>query len=211
MALERSEEAGLLRNAQKGDAASQDRLYREFFAENRSIRGLLTREVPKPEDREDILHDAFLSLVRSKSEFRGDSQLQTFVYRVVQIAVLQKLRSDKSHREDKMVRLSLDPDGEARERELSFRDFQFETIDAEAVAEKLYQFLPEPLRTAFRLRLSEELSYEEIATATASPINTVATRIFKARAILARLLGAAPDTTRIEGMHVVKKTPADGN
>jgi DNA-directed RNA polymerase specialized sigma24 family protein len=54
----------------------------------------------------------------------------------------------------------------------------------------LYSFLPEPLRTAFRLRLSDELSYEEIAAVTKAPVNTVATRIFKARALLARLLGA---------------------
>ncbi len=140
----------MLRNAQKGDAGAQDRLYSEYFADNRSVRGLLTREVPRPEDREDILHDAFLSLIRSKSEFRGDSQLQTFVYRVVQIAILQKLRSDRSHRQDKMVRLSMESDGESHERELTFNNYQFEEIDSRAAAEKLYSFLPEPLRTAFR-------------------------------------------------------------
>jgi DNA-directed RNA polymerase specialized sigma24 family protein len=65
-------------------------------------------------------------------------------------------------------------------------------VEAGATAEKLYSFLPEPLRTAFRLRLSEDLSYEEIAAVTQAPVNTVATRIFKARAVLARLLGAPP-------------------
>ena len=211
MALDRSEEAGLLRKAQQGDTVSQDRLYRDYFAENRSVRGLLTREVPLAEDREDILHDAFLSLVRSHSEFRGDAQLHTFVYRVVQIAILQKLRSDKSHREDKMVRLTVENDGEIKDRELSFHDYQFEEIDAESVAEKLYSLLPEPLRTAFRLRLSEELSYEEIATATGSPINTVATRIFKARAILSKMFGAPEEKARPEGFKVVKKTLAVNN
>lgn len=209
--MERSQEAELLRKAQQGETSSQDRLYREFFSESRQIRGLLTREVQRVEDREDILHDAFLSLIRSKSEFRGDSQLQTFVYRVVQIAVLQKLRSDRARRSDKMVRLVIESEGESRERELSVTDYQYEKVNAETAAQKLYQFLPEPMRTAFRLRVSEELSYEEIASATGSPINTVATRIHKARAILAKVFGAPSEQTRPTGWRLVKKKAESGN
>ena len=209
--MERSQEAVLLRKAQQGETSAQDRLYREYFAESRPIRGLLTREVQRAEDREDILHDAFLSLIRSKSEFRGDSQLQTFVYRVVQIAVLQKLRGDRARRADKMVRLVIESEGETRERELSVTDYQYEKVDAETAARKLYQFLPEPMRTAFRLRVSEDLSYEEIATATGSPINTVATRIHKARAILAKVFGAPSEQSRPAGWRLVKKKAESGN
>src|ERR1700692_3430262 len=111
--MDMSAEADLLRRAQAGDNEAGDALYREFFEDNRQIRNLLLREVSAPEDREDILHDAFLSLVRSKSEFRGDSKLQTFVYRVVQIAILQKHRSDKARRRDKMVRLFVELSGES--------------------------------------------------------------------------------------------------
>ena len=105
------------------------------------------REVPAPEDREDILHDAFLSLVRSKSEFRGDSRLQTFVYRVVQIAILQKMRSDKARRRSKMVRLFVELSGESVERELAVTDYGFEKVESDQMAERMYALLPEPLRT----------------------------------------------------------------
>jgi RNA polymerase sigma-70 factor (ECF subfamily) len=44
------------------------------------------------------------------------------------------------------------------------------------------------LREAFHLRVIEELSYDEIAQVTAVPINTVKTRIFRAREQLQRLL-----------------------
>jgi RNA polymerase sigma-70 factor (ECF subfamily) len=188
--IERNEEAELLRAAQKGDSESQDALYATYFKGNKQVQGLLEREVPQPEDREDILHDAYLSLIRSKSDFRGDSKLQTFVYRVVQIAILQKLRGDRARRRDKMVRLVIESEGQERERELPVQDYQFETVNADMAAEKLYAFLPETLRTPFRLRVSEDLSYDEIARQTNTPINTVATRIFKARALLAGLFGA---------------------
>ena len=198
-------EAELLRNAQRGSAEARDRLYSEFFAHSKTVQGLLAREVPIAEDREDILHDAYLSLIRSKGEFRGDSKLQTFIYRVVQIAILQKLRSDRSRRRDKMVRLTFEIDGEERERSLPIEDMQYETVDASLAAQKLLKVLPEPLRTAFRLRVTEEMSYDEIARQTGTPINTVATRIFKARGILAKVFGGPALPTEPVSIDVKKR------
>jgi DNA-directed RNA polymerase specialized sigma24 family protein len=42
-----------------------------------------------------------------------------------------------------------------------------------------------------RLRVTDDLSYSEIARRMDSPVNTAATRIFKARAILYKLFGGA--------------------
>ena len=185
-------EPELVRRAQAGDSTARDQLYTDFFAGNDQVRGLLSREVPQPEDREDILHDAYLSLIRSRGEFRGDAKLKTFVYRVVQIAILQRMRSDRARRREKMVRLTFEMDGEEVERSIPVRDFQFEEVEATLAAERMYAFVPEPLQTALRLRVSEEMSYGEISRRTGAPIDTVATRIFKARAILAKLFGAPP-------------------
>jgi RNA polymerase sigma-70 factor, ECF subfamily len=204
-AMPNADEVELLKNARQGDESAREALYLKYFSGNKHVRGLLAREIKNPADREDLLHDAYLSLVRSAAEFRGDSKLQTFVYRVVQITILQKRRSDRSDREDKMVRLTFEFQGEERLRELAVQDYQFQRIEAGATAEKLYAYLPEPLRTAFRLRLSEELSYEEIAAVTKAPVNTVATRIFKARALLARLF-AGPGEAPLE-----KKTMRGSN
>ncbi|MEO7652664.1 MAG: sigma-70 family RNA polymerase sigma factor [Bryobacteraceae bacterium] len=195
------DEVELIERARAGDGSAREILYLTYFARNKQVRGLLSREVPNEADREDILHDAYLSLVRSKAPFRGDSKLQTFVYRVAQIAILQWLRARRAARDDKMVRLTYEMEGEERHRELAIEDYQFEEVNAGATAEKLYSFIPEPLRTTFRLRVSEELTYEEIAARTGTPINTVATRIFKARTLLARLFGGP------EG----NKTPGGGN
>lgn len=200
--MDMSAEADLLRRAQAGDSEASDILYREFFEQNRQIQNLLSREVPAPEDREDILHDAFLSLIRSKSGFRGDSRLQTFVFRVVQIAILQKLRSDKARRHSKMVRLFVDLAGESVERQLAITDYGFEKVESDQMAERMYALLPEPLRTALRLRVADDLSYSEVARRMDSPVNTAATRIFKARAILYKMFG---------GSHLEGNPPAEEN
>jgi RNA polymerase sigma-70 factor (ECF subfamily) len=213
--MDMSAEADLLRRAQAGDQEASDSLYREFFENNRQINNLLLREVPAPEDREDILHDAFLSLIRSKSQFRGDARLQTFVYRVVQVAVLQKLRSDRTRRQGKMVRLFVDLEGETVERELAVTDYGFERVESDKMADKLYAVLPEPLRTALRLRVSDELSYSEVARRMNSPVNTAATRIFKARAILYKLFGGSQVDSQAPGetnlVNTAKKTEKGGN
>jgi len=179
-----SEEAELLRNAQAGTAGARVELYTIYFSQSKQVKGLLAREVALPEDREDILHDAYISLLRSKGDFRGDARLQTFIYRVVQVAILQKLRSDRSRRREKMVRLTVQFEGEEHERCLPVIDYQYQAIEASLAAEKLYLLIPHSLRATFRLRVSDGLSYDEIALQTKTPLNTVATRIFKARAIL---------------------------
>lgn len=183
-----AEEIELLNRARAGDEEARATLYSVYFAQSRPVRALLWRQVSSPQDREDILHEAYLSLIRSKAEFRGDSKLQTFVYRVVQIAILQKRRSDRAEREDRKVRLTLYVDGEEQHRELAIEDYRFEEIEAGAMVDKLCSLVPEPYRTAFRLRAVDEMSYQEIAARTGAPINTVSTRIFKARAYLARAL-----------------------
>ena len=213
--MDMSAEADLLRRAQAGETEASEVLYREYFEQNRQIHNLLLREVPAPEDREDILHDAFVSLVRSKSEFRGDSRLQTFVYRVVQIAILQKLRSDRARRRNKMVRLFVELSGETLEREVAVTDYGFERVESEQMAERMYALLPEPLRTALRLRVADELSYSEVARRMDSPVNTAATRIFKARAILYKMFGGAhgadPQPPEENLVNTVKKTGGPGN
>jgi RNA polymerase sigma-70 factor, ECF subfamily len=182
-------EVQLLQAARAGSAGAQEELYEKYFAGNRQVQGLLTREVRNPADRDDVMHDAYMSLVRSAAEFRGDSRLHTFIYRVVQFTILQKLRKERSNREDRMVRLTVEVDGAERERELAVTDYQFEEVDAGATAVKLLQMLPASLQTAFRMRVIEDMSYEEIAAATGAPLNTVATRIFKARKLLSEKFG----------------------
>jgi DNA-directed RNA polymerase specialized sigma24 family protein len=114
-----------------------------------------------------------------------------------------------------MVRLFIDLPGETLERDLAVTDYGFEKVESDQMAERMYGLLPEPLRTALRLRVSDDLSYSEVARRMDSPVNTAATRIFKARAILYKLFGGAhgegqgtPDENLIKS---VKKTKEPGN
>ena len=51
--------------------------------------------------------------------------------------------------------------------------------------------VPEAYREALRLRLVEDLDYQQIAEQLAIPLNTVGTRIFKGKTVLVELLQRA--------------------
>src|SRR5215510_7279594 len=95
-----AEEADLLRKARAGDGSARETLYLTYFSNNKQVTRLLGREIKSAAAREDILHDAYVSLLQSGAEFRGESRLRTFVYRVVQISILQKMRRDQAGRDD---------------------------------------------------------------------------------------------------------------
>jgi DNA-directed RNA polymerase specialized sigma24 family protein len=114
-----------------------------------------------------------------------------------------------------MVRLFVELSGESVERELAVTDYGFEKVESEQMAERMYALLPEPLRTALRLRVSDDLSYSEIARRMESPVNTAATRIFKARAILYKLFGGSHSDGQVPPeenlVKSAKKTEGPGN
>jgi hypothetical protein len=63
--------------------------------------------------------------------------------------------------------------------------------------------------------VSDDLSYSEVARRMDSPVNTAATRIFKARAILYKLFGGTHGEIKSPGeenlVNSVKKTEEPGN
>ena len=60
-----ADEVELLKKARQGDESAREELYVTYFSGSKQVRGLLAREIENPADREDLLHDAYLSLVRS--------------------------------------------------------------------------------------------------------------------------------------------------
>lgn len=85
-------------------------------------------------------------------------------------------------REGRLAAASSDPDAEAR---LIAAD------EGQALRGALAR-LPAPLRETILLRAVHGLSYRDIAAATAAPVGTVMSRLARARAALATVLGGKP-------------------
>ncbi len=135
-----------------------------------------------PEDAADALQDALISAYRRASQFRGDSQVTTWLHRIVVNACLDRMRRRTTRptvplpvEEETGIPL---PDPEDR---IARRELQIDI--ASALAE-----LPEDQREAVALVDIEGWSVEQAALMLGCPAGTVKSRCSRGRAKLAKRL-----------------------
>lgn len=135
---------------------------------------------------EDVLQDVFLRAYQGLDNFRGDSEMYTWLYRIATNVSMNYL---KNHRHDN-AQVELNENTEL----LMNND---DTITPENIAsdEELKQLIlslikemPADLRDTLMLREIDGLSYAEIAKKEAIPLGTVRSRIFRAREVLSHKL-----------------------
>jgi RNA polymerase sigma-70 factor (ECF subfamily) len=147
--------------------------------------------VSGPEGRteaEDATQEVFLQLFRSARSFRHRSKFRTWLYSLArnvcrQHAAKLRRRPFAPWREEAEDDPALDiPDGEPGPLA------QIEEEERQRVLRAAVQGLPAHHRNVLLLRDWEDLSYEEIAEVLQVPVGTVRSRLFHARAALARQL-----------------------
>lgn len=184
-------EEALARRAAAGDTGAFDALVTLFGSRVFSV---AVRLLNDRGEAEDLTQEVFVALYHHLPDFRGESRLSTWIYRITRNRALNRLkflkrRQHGSHADfdDPVVARGVsDPDtgkGEARdpERRLSGRALS-------AVLEQHLRALPEEQRSLVILRDLEDLSYEEIVEVTGLPLGTVKSRLHRARAELAQRL-----------------------
>jgi RNA polymerase sigma-70 factor, ECF subfamily len=99
-------EAGLIRQAQKGDQDAFERLVREY---DRSVLRLAMNLLRSPDEARDVYQEAFLKVFRNLHQFRFDCSFHTWLYRIVTNVCLDHLRRRKVRKEESTVVAT--PDG----------------------------------------------------------------------------------------------------
>lgn len=143
------------------------------------------RTVRNPTDSADALQDAMISAFRRAASFRGDSQVLTWLHRIVVNAGLDRLRRNKVRAADP---LPDDPDHFARLAEADTAASQLLEREVRAdVASALAQINPDQ-RAALVLVDMEGYSVEEAARILGCAVGTIKSRCARGRARLAPLL-----------------------
>ena len=159
---------------------------REAFDEiverhRRSIYQLCYRFVNNHEDASDLAQDVFVRAFKGLGNFKNESSLGTWLYRVGVNACLNRVATKKVETEpiDAAPRV----DGHAR-------DPLHEVMRGERAAEVRAAIakLPPKQRATLTLRVYQELSHEEIARALGSSVGAVKANFFHALGNLRRLL-----------------------
>lgn len=160
--------------AQEQDRQALDALVRRHQTR---VYGLAYRILGNREDALDATQEAFLTLFRKASSFKGKSAFTTWMYRVVVNASYDVSR--RSHRREEPV-VEVDP---------GHQPDSTEEVEGRLWLQQALSFLPADQRTAVVLRDVHGLSYDEIAEVTKTRIGTVKSRIARARAGLLEIVG----------------------
>ena len=161
---------------------------------------LATSITGNKQDAEEVVQDAFWTVVRKIETFRGESAFGSWLYRIVANAAYQKLRGRQSRSRD----LSLDevlPSFDAKGRHVGPMDDWSARVADQSVQTELRMALtsaidelPPVARTVLVLRDVEGLSNLEIAEAVGLSVPIVKSRVHRARLFLRKQLGDAMTT-----------------
>lgn len=140
------------------------------------------------EDAEDLTQEVFVDVFNSVGDFRGESSLSTWLYRIAVNKSLELIRKrSRKKRFGFMTSIF-----ESRE-EMEIPDFEHPGVKLEnkeraAVMFKAIARLPETQRTAFTLSKVEEFSYKEISEIMKVSVASVESLLFRAKANLKKYL-----------------------
>ncbi|NNF62810.1 MAG: sigma-70 family RNA polymerase sigma factor [Acidimicrobiia bacterium] len=148
------------------------RLHQDF------VYGAILRVVRSPILAEDLTQETFIRAYRGLDEFRGDAQLRTWLYRIGTNLALNAVTRQREAPTDQLPDTAHQSSPETDVELAHLRRHLSETIES----------LPESLRTPLILREYDGMSYQDIADDLDLPLNTVRTRILRARRALRREL-----------------------
>jgi RNA polymerase sigma-70 factor (ECF subfamily) len=168
-------ESELLARCRTGDLEAFAQLVQRY--RNR-IFNLAWQLLGNRDDAEDVAQETFLHAFEHLSEFRGDAQMLTWLYRIAINACKMKMRQ---RRFIEPLPEDFEPAEEIDWSEVEERWLLKRKIDA------VLAKLSEPLRLVLVLREMHELSYDEIASVLCIPVGTVRSRLFEARRKFAQI------------------------
>lgn len=191
---QRSRDEELVQRARQGELEAFDFLIRRY---ERRVIGLCLRHVGQYEEACDLAQEIFLKVFRHLQSFQGRSAFATWLYRICLNACYNRHRFLKSKSRGGMVSLEgmLEAKGGRQDETLLLKGEEarvLENLEAEEERRQLrlaLQALPESHRSVLELVDIEGLSYGRSAAVLRIPVNTLRSRLSRARQDLkARLL-----------------------
>ena len=146
-----------------------------MIAYQHRVFGVALRMLRNRSEAEEIAQEVFLRVHGAVEDFRGEAKLSTWLYAITSRLCLNRLAAGERRvaREgpETLERLTADVDPAA----------QLERGELEAALQRAITELPEERRIVVVLRDLEGLPYDEIAEVLDLPVNTVRSRLHRAR------------------------------
>lgn len=149
-----------------------------YEAHSQAVYYLALRFLADPQKAEDVTHDVFLKVYRKLGEFRGDSSIRTWLYRIT-INHCQNLKQSWSSRN-----LVTTADDAVWNTTAAPAESPLHALETKELGERIQNALaelPEEYRLLLLLVADEELSYDEIAALTEQTSDAVRGKLHRAR------------------------------
>ncbi len=177
MGIGTDQEQELIERAVAGDINAFEEIYRAYSG---MVYNVARRIVNNADDADEVTQDVFMSMHQNLKNFRGGSTLKTWAYRItVNRALNAAKRSGRIRSREMLFDHNVEPDGLPNN-----IDQGIEQDAAKEKAAELLAALDPEKRACLTLRAVDGLSYEEISKMLGININTVRTRLKRAREFL---------------------------
>ena len=187
--MTREEEAKIIRAVVDGNTNAFEDLVLEY---QKQVYHITLKMTGNEEDAFDLSQETFLKAFRALPTFRGEAGFGSWLYRMAANLCIDFLRKKKRQGAGQIISLDAGEDEDRRPPELP--DLRYEpqsALEKKELREKVQaglKKLPDEQRLILVLRDVEGFSYQEISDALKIELGTVKSRIYRARAHLARLL-----------------------
>ncbi len=169
--------ADILERAACGEIEAFEQVYK---ATSGFVYNVALRITQNSADAEEVTQDVFMKIYHSLKDFRQHSTFKTWVYRITVNTAINRYRKSKSENRDMLdydsVSGMLAGNNSAAQGAIQ--------SDNEKRLEALLKILNPEYKVCLVLREIEGLSYQEIAASLKIPLNTVRSRLKRAREIL---------------------------
>jgi RNA polymerase sigma factor (sigma-70 family) len=177
----------LIEGLRKGD----DKAFRELVETRQSlvyntVLGLLQNA----EDAEDVTQEVFIKVYESIGQFKGESALSTWVYRIAVTRSLEHLRMKKRKKRFAFLTSLFGENNEPlhEPKEFNHPGVQLDNREKARLLFGKIAELPENQKIAFTLHKVEGLSYQEVAEVMQNTVAAVESLIHRAKQNLRRSL-----------------------
>lgn len=164
----------------------------------RRVYGLVFRMLGRRDEAEDLAQEVFVQVFKAIDQFRGESKLSTWIYRIAvnlcknRTKYLSRRHAGEQDDIDAMAeRVPMSAARAATVGDVSRPDELVEGMQLEDIVKRAIQKLEPEFREALILADVEDMPYEEIAQIMGVPVGTVKSRIHRARAQLKALVEKA--------------------
>lgn len=195
MASDEENESQFVARLVARDESAFNELVRTY---ERRVFALVFRMLGRRDEAEDLAQEVFVQVFKAIDQFRGDSKLSTWIYRIaVNLCKNRTKYLSRRHAHDQddvdamAERAAFTSAKGVSVGDIGRPDEMVEGMQLEVVVKLAIAQLEPDFRHVLVLRDVEDLSYEEIAAVTNLPDGTVKSRIHRARAQLRALVEKA--------------------